>query len=684
MYYLFLDTETSSLSPSSGEIIEIAGCITEFDQEKLCFKVVEAFQSLVQPGVEIEEKIQNLTGISNADLSLASPRNKVKEDWANWLDGWIEKNSQIQGIIGHSIGFDQGFLKSEGWFLPDTKFIDTLDWAKLILPEFYAINLEYIQEKIGFDVTKLGLQSNILDKIKVHRAMYDTYLCIHVANFLLQEFISLPISSSFANHFQDQYLKIKFNFYPKGELSPEESKKDDLDESHNNRLLKANVSANGHKLKASIDDLLSCLSFDNLRNLEKSCLSDMGYTLNFLLNQIYIIGIKKFHKPSFKFKIHSFGDSSYHLNYIVLQSILQISEPESTGIWENPEKIINFNKQLIHSYFEFGKVSDLASILAENVTDLEYIRILKQFIASHDFLMFHLQNLFQNYEYTYFPDSSDLAVLNIKKQIQQINNNIVELKTRVLNMPNLIIKGIYDNFIKLISESNLDYTRIYKLHNQNGSITFLKKDKNFNIVSFVQNIIKTNNINQIKTELDQLSWESFVSSLELNSTLDGINVEFHKRWDIDFQPQSHLESILNSALQSSLETEKPCLILAGQNSSIKDCQKIVSQYFKYNQYLILGESGSLTKISSKILSGFKGIVIGKVSNLNYLINLHNLKVSGVYIINDPYLYIEEGFVSKELRSAILPSLKSIYLQSISNQIGFVINAKTHFVRSYTM
>ena len=714
MYYLFLDTETSGLTPNNGEIIEIAAVIAKFDTQKLCFQPVDSFQSLAMPQMSIDAKIERLTGITNQDLSLAKKKSQVKEEWSQWLDKIEDTLPKIEGIIGHSINFDEVFLKAEGWYLPDVKFIDTLDWAKILLPEFYAINLEYIQDKIGFNVEDLGLNKNTLNNLSVHRALYDTYLCVHVANFMLQQFVSLPISTNFAKEFQKNYLHLNFNFYPAQSLNqslnsststvkgddesvqingvgnleqfgPLQTENANLEEVRLETKDRKFVTPNGKLSAPSFTNLIDQISSNKISYLEELCSINQGKALNFLLHQIYIIILKKYSSiggKSNKFKIHTFGEGSYYLIHLVLQSLAENDNETQNYVWQNPEKMLNSTKQIVYESFEFGKAAELAIILSENLNDESYTGMLKKLNSYHDFLLFHLQNLFQNYEYWFYPDSSDLAALNIKSQLKQIYSLIEQLKTRVLDIDNAVIKAINDEFQDQIRRILLASNQVFRIHNQNGLLTILKKKTNFNLQDFVANILKHYNLQSIDTDLDTETWNKFVNILNLTSILENVEVNYTIKNEISFYPQKHLEDILNTAYQESVETGKPCFVLGGQNSSMKDCQKITAEYFKNNQYLVLGESGSLTKISSKIMAGFKGLVIGKVSNLHYFSTLQNLAIASIYVINEPYMYIEDGFISKEMRLNLLSEFKAIYLQSLANYTGRSMGVKFTFVRSY--
>ena len=48
MLLLFVDTETSDLTPTKGQVIEIAGVLVELDEKTLDIKVINQFDSLVR------------------------------------------------------------------------------------------------------------------------------------------------------------------------------------------------------------------------------------------------------------------------------------------------------------------------------------------------------------------------------------------------------------------------------------------------------------------------------------------------------------------------------------------------------------------------------------------------------------------------------------------------------------
>jgi len=97
--FAVVDTETTGTSPGYNRIIEIGIVRVEAG------KVVETFQSLINPECHIEPIIESITGISAAELSTAPLFEDVADCIADLLHGAI--------FVAHNVRFDYGFLKNE-------------------------------------------------------------------------------------------------------------------------------------------------------------------------------------------------------------------------------------------------------------------------------------------------------------------------------------------------------------------------------------------------------------------------------------------------------------------------------------------------------------------------------------------------------------------------------------------
>ncbi|WP_457637854.1 3'-5' exonuclease [Oceanithermus sp.] len=146
-----LDLETTGLSPSDNEIIEIALMRVEGSR-------VDRLSRFVNPGVAIPPFITSLTGISDADVRDAPDVYQVLEELIPYLDGAT--------LVIQNAPFDLGFLRPRIRRLGvkiQNEVIDTVQWARRALPRMRRRGLDYL---IGaFEVS--------IDARARHRALGD-------------------------------------------------------------------------------------------------------------------------------------------------------------------------------------------------------------------------------------------------------------------------------------------------------------------------------------------------------------------------------------------------------------------------------------------------------------------------------------------------------------------------------
>jgi ATP-dependent DNA helicase DinG len=132
--FVALDLETTGLDANRDSIIEI-GAVKFQDDE-----VIDTFQTFVNPGRNIPEFIQRLTGISPNQVKRAPTFNLVMDDLESFLEG--------HPIVGHNITFDLRFLDSHGLTLANPSH-DTWDLASVFLPTTTEYSLRYLAKLLG-------------------------------------------------------------------------------------------------------------------------------------------------------------------------------------------------------------------------------------------------------------------------------------------------------------------------------------------------------------------------------------------------------------------------------------------------------------------------------------------------------------------------------------------------------
>jgi DNA polymerase III subunit epsilon len=95
-----LDFETTGLSPDRGDRAIEIGAVLIRDN-----RIVDRFQSLMNPEMRVSSFIEEYTGITNGMLATAPPVAEVMEKFATFMAD--------HHLVAHNAGFDRRFLDSE-------------------------------------------------------------------------------------------------------------------------------------------------------------------------------------------------------------------------------------------------------------------------------------------------------------------------------------------------------------------------------------------------------------------------------------------------------------------------------------------------------------------------------------------------------------------------------------------
>lgn len=138
--YIALDLETTGLDPKKNKIIEIAAVHVKDGA------VTERFQTLLNPGWRLPEKITELTGITEEELLDAPVIGEKLGEFLEFLKDRV--------IVGHSVLFDYSFLKraavNQGLVF-EAKAIDTLKIARKYLADLPSRNLHALCLHYGIE-----------------------------------------------------------------------------------------------------------------------------------------------------------------------------------------------------------------------------------------------------------------------------------------------------------------------------------------------------------------------------------------------------------------------------------------------------------------------------------------------------------------------------------------------------
>lgn len=138
--FTIVDIESTGGSPFFSRIIEVGLLRVERGE------VVEEFQTLINPGVEIPEFITNMTGISAKHLVGKPTFADIAEDLLSKFEDSI--------FVAHNVNFDYGFLKEEFRRSGLSFNIDRLCTVRLsraLYKEHKKHNLSAIIERYNFE-----------------------------------------------------------------------------------------------------------------------------------------------------------------------------------------------------------------------------------------------------------------------------------------------------------------------------------------------------------------------------------------------------------------------------------------------------------------------------------------------------------------------------------------------------
>ncbi len=162
---IFLDLETTGLSPRDDGITEIGAVILEAG------KPAREWSTLVRPEKPIPPEIARMTGISNEMVRDAPAFSEVAPQLAALLEGAL--------LVAHNARFDYGFLKQAFARENMAFFAPTLCTARL------ARELEPDLESAGLDALSARYGLNGGDR---HRALGDARLAHALARHLVTSF----------------------------------------------------------------------------------------------------------------------------------------------------------------------------------------------------------------------------------------------------------------------------------------------------------------------------------------------------------------------------------------------------------------------------------------------------------------------------------------------------------------
>lgn len=743
MLVLFVDTETTGVDFAKDHVIEIGAIVYDLDPLTLKLQLVSSFHSTVALRKTLDERITRITGISTEELSTAKPIIKVQEQWCDWLERY---SSNLQAIIGHSIDFDISFLQREGWFLPHISHVDTLDLAKILLPDLQAINLEFLSKKLELADSFESLKLGVGHEFSFHRSIFDCAMCAGLFEQLLHRLNTFSLPQQFYTQLQQYFLPLALIWYGKinSEIVSESSTiaNTNLDNSKteqvDSKILSSHpskystneslreVDFNGQSLPISVSDQLEFLDRNSreiinelleLKWNKDSCLVVLQLCV---LNNLKLVETTLVRQKQ-NLKLHGQGynqtariiliylfDSNFRLTQnseITIDSKALPIEKTSTET-SNPhihstsvldpntiilhyETIIEKMSLVMDFNWQLGNLIDLLELYQSLLgANQQPSQVLQDIISQYDFLIYAFQPFILNgnltLDFANLGHKENVVVQKLKRFIDAVQNTSLP-KSGIPNMDSLL--SFIDSKIREFSSEIIFRPKQHKFRIHSKNLIIKTTKPNFNLHNHLQKVV--DETGTVQTNLTLQNFDILVQLLKINL----VGKLQHATEDYEFESSSKIdgEQFLRSKIEQSKVSQKPILILCGLNSSINTLEKICMNHNLMSDVLIIGESGGITKIMSKVDQGFVGIVIIKFSALDFILKLNKHyslpQFDQVVLFDRPYFEIHHFWYQQAKLSSnteqYLLQLKNLYLRGKVNLINNCLNCPVEFVFNLT-
>lgn len=156
--YVVIDIETTGLSASANEILEVAAI-------KVIKGIVkDRYHSYVKPGKPIPEKITELTGINDDMVKDAASIDKALPEMLTFISDSV--------VVGYNVDFDLHFLSAKAGHELSFPSVDALKLARVLLPDLKHHTLAAVTEELGIG----GNRHTARDDAEATRQVYEYLL----------------------------------------------------------------------------------------------------------------------------------------------------------------------------------------------------------------------------------------------------------------------------------------------------------------------------------------------------------------------------------------------------------------------------------------------------------------------------------------------------------------------------
>jgi DNA polymerase III epsilon subunit-like protein len=602
---LFLDTETTAISPHKGEIIEIAGLIVRFDPATGTVQRHSHFQTLVRPIGELTDHVTRLTGIDAEMLVSAPTLFGAQEAWVQWLESITEP---IDAIVGHSISFDMSFLTHYSWFLPTHTCIDTLDISNIWCCDARAVNLEFLTHHFQLREPAAELCAQ-MDGVVIgaHRALYDATVCALLFERLVQRSTHSVANQWHADLIDSVFFPIRVPRYWGEHPLHAETTQIPATLLWSNTPKPLTFAENTERARSQYPSLTPIATV-----LQQAC---QGTTVPQNTQRIILAVLWAIATSERTIWFHGHGYASYwYLQQ--LWHILLAKKQDQTTRYTTPllEELLIHQRQLsviqVNSAHWLALLDITAELAGADHPCREPQEILSQLV---DFFTFSLSKMGLGTFFSLQPHATDPSSQYIRERLRALNAASQSLTVSISGTPRPLLQAAFDeclHYHDLLSSILENGTCDIQLHEGGVYLEKIQPHKMQDLVGAV--------MVQQPTVPTFLSLSDALHTLALLKLTPLIHADLIQSPTLPTPEPIHHP--LNQLWDLYDDYRDTCtLFLLSTNKSLRQAEERLTESENNERYLLFGEHGSLTKIISKIHAGFVGPVFVRMKDWNALV-----------------------------------------------------------------
>ena len=137
---VIIDLETSGFSHNKDRIIEVAVGLVKGHS------IVDIFHTKINPSLKINVEIQELTGLTNDELSMAPSFKEIEEKLYEFCFNHV--------IVGYNVAFDKRFLNAASRRFGNLSYYDYMKYVKQNYKDLDSYKMRNVAREFGVNFEK--------------------------------------------------------------------------------------------------------------------------------------------------------------------------------------------------------------------------------------------------------------------------------------------------------------------------------------------------------------------------------------------------------------------------------------------------------------------------------------------------------------------------------------------------